>query len=265
LALSDNSYDSDVKSLSYPDDYIKWRHDLIDRDFDYANPVGMGTGHIVYRKSINQNSRDYDFRNVIFRRWNDGSGNYTVIMKSGAPNAFDFIDYKSFEEGYQTFRNNEIGSLTTLSSSFGIPYYLDNLIITTQSSAYGNYVIGHGCTIDVSSFSENKINLLLLSNIINTLSVVSYNQFDSVLLSNFYSDVTFNQSKVINSSIISGTMNGNIIVSINSSTLGELTSNKLTNIESSSIDTLTNNDINSIVSCTCSLIDYNVCNSFPAT
>jgi len=277
LALSDNTYDSNVKSLAYPDDEIIWKHDLADREFDYANPVGIGTGHIVYRKSINGNSRDYDFRNVVFRRWNDGLGNYTVVMKSEAPNAFDFIDYKSFEEGYQVFRKNEIGSIGTLSNGLGIPYYLDNLIITTQSIAYGNYIsVAHGVTIDVGDFSENRINLTILSNFINPSASINFNQFDTVQLSNFFGDVSFNQSKIINSSTFSGGFVGNIIVNVDASILGSAYSNKFTTVEScvidniynnlgdsisfSNITTLSSNDINSIVSCTCSTIDSNICN-----
>ena len=250
LALSPNTYNSDVKSLSYPDDEIKWKHNLNDREFEYANnPSGVGKGHILYRKSLNENSRDYDFRNVVFRRWNDGTGTYSLVMKIDAINHFDYIDYYSFQEVQQPFRKNEISSIGTLANNFGVPYYLDNIIISTFSTAFGNYLVGHGVTFEIASLTENRINLAILSDFRNPSASVNFNQIDSIMDSNFYcNSISFNQVKSIQSSTFSSEFVGNISVNVTNSTLGDVNSNKINTIDNSNIISLYDNIGDSIVS-----------------
>jgi hypothetical protein len=217
VATSNNTYDSDVKSLVHPDDEIKWKHELIDREYDhYNNPAGVGRGHIIYRKSVAGNSRDYDFRNVVFWRWNDGSGNYTVVKRIDAPNIFDYKVYKSFEEGFTFLENNEIGSWPT--NQLGIPYYFDNLIISTSSiAAENNIKVSHGVTIDSSNFSGNNIVDVRFTKVFGEFTL---NYIGSLVNSNILSNFAQNNSSIINSSTFSYSFDGNRIQRIESSIIG---------------------------------------------
>jgi hypothetical protein len=162
LAISTNQYDENVISTSFPSDEIKWRHNLSDREYDYANnPSGVGRGHIIYRKSERGNSRDYDFRNVVFWRWNDGSGNYTVFRRIDAPNQFDYRVFKSFEEGFLTVSRTEVSSILEVPNSYSYPYYLDNLIISTYSNSVNNKIdLALSGFIQSANFENNHIKIL---------------------------------------------------------------------------------------------------------
>jgi hypothetical protein len=161
IAVSSNGYNPLVKSLIYPDDIIIWKHDQIDGRGDYAQP--QGRGHITYRESPIGNSRGYDFRNVIFYRWNNGSGEYTIWNRTLAPNQFDFIEVKSFDESFFNIIDTSISPLK------GGPYDLDNFIISTQSTSFGNNILnGSRSTILSSTFSDNRINKMDDSVVINT-------------------------------------------------------------------------------------------------
>jgi hypothetical protein len=201
LATSTNSYDTNVKSLNYPDDEIKWLHEVTDREYDhFNNPSGTGRGHIIFRKSKSGNSRNYDFRNVIFYRWNDGSGNYTITRKIDAPNIFDYVSYKAFEEGFTDLRDNQIGSYLDSNSYYSLPYYLDNLVVSTSSSMIGNHILfGNEVTILASEFNSNYI--FHLNNSV-TFGTFSNNFFSEISYSTFSNFFTFNSgSKIINSDL----------------------------------------------------------------
>ena len=258
VAISNSQYNIDVKSLSYPDDEIVWRHDLADREREYYNPGGLGKGHITFRKSANGNSRDYDFRNVIFRRWNDGSGNYTVVRAVDAPNIFDYIDFKSFEEGYFVMQNNEISSILDSRLDLSIPYYLDNLIISTSSRARINKIgAAHGVTINYDDFTANSINLFLFSNLNSPSNIFIYNRFDAVAQSSFFGEVTINESKLIQNSTFSNTFYANKIVGITDTILGTAQGNNLSGVDYSSIDNLNFNTGNVITESIISTFENN--------
>jgi hypothetical protein len=264
VAISNSQYNIDVKSLNYPDDEIVWRHDLADREREYYNPGGLGKGYITYRKSASGNSRDYDFRNVIFRRWNDGSGNYTVVRAADAPNIFDYIDFKSFEEGFvDPFLKNEISSFTSLSNGFGVPYYLDNLVISTFSIAFSNKInIAHGVTINTPNFAENQIGIILYSTIHDTSSQMVLNKINNLVNSNIFGDFQINDVSYINSSTFSnifysnrmsvftncivGTAQGNNISGVDNSTFQNLISNTGNLIKDSVIETFESNNFNTV-------------------
>lgn len=231
VATSNSTYDRNVKSLLYPDDEIKWVHELTDREYDhYNNPAGVGRGHIVYRKSSAGNSRDYDFRNVVFWRWNDGSGNYTVVRRVDAPNIFDYKVYKSVDEDFSNVENNYIGSYKLDN------YYLDNLIILTSSVAnYNRVELSHAVTINGtfinnhinsisnvvinSNFSNNNINEIKNTNI-NCIRF-SDNNSNTIDNSNFKGEFRLNNIQLIDDVTI-GTAIGNSKLSIKSITFSNV-------------------------------------------
>lgn len=276
VATSNSTYNSDVKSLVHPDDEIKWVHELIDRDQDhYNNPAGVGRGHIVYRKSAAGNSRDYDFRNVVFWRWNDGSGNYTVVRSIDAPNIFDYKVFKAFEEGFvDPFLKNEISSFTSLNNGFGIPYYLDNLVISTFSSAFSNKVnIAHGVTINTPSFAENQIGLMLYSTIRDTSSQMILNKIHTLANSTIFGDFQLNDVSYIDGSTFSnlfyankisgftgcivGTAQANNIVGIDNSSFENLSINTGNLLNNSVIETFENNNFNIVASSSITSFTFN--------
>ena len=275
VSISSSQYNTDVKSLDYPDDTITWRHDLSDREMDYYNPGGLGLGYITYRKSAQGNSRDYDFRNVVFWRWNDGSGNYTVVRAIDAPNIFDYKVFKAFEEGWvDPFLKNEISSFTSLNNGFGIPYYLDNLVISTFSSAFSNKInIAHGVTINTAKLGENQIGLMLYSTIHDTSSQMILNKIHTLANSTIFGDFQLNDVSYIDGSTFSnlfygnkisgftvcivGTAQANNIVGIDNSTFENLNINTGNLLNNSIIGTFENNNFNIVASSSITSFTYN--------
>jgi hypothetical protein len=276
VATSNSTYDSDVKSLLHPYDEIKWIHELSDRDYDhYNNPSGVGRGHIVYRKSDAGNSRDYDFRNIVFWRWNDGSGNYTIVRRVDAPNIFDYKVFKAFEEGFvDPFLKNEIGSFTSLNNGLGIPYYLDNLVISTFSSVVSNKInLAHGTTINTPSFAENQIGIMLYSTIHDTSSQMIINKIHTLANSNVFGDFWLNDVSYIDGSTFSnefyankisgftgcivGTAQANNIIGVDNSQFQNLNNNTGNLINNSVIGTFENNNFNIVASSSITSFTYN--------
>jgi hypothetical protein len=190
VAISNNKYNPDVKSILYPNDTIIWKHTLNDRERDYVGDGGS-RGCIIYRKSENGNVRDYDFRQVKFRRWNNGFGNYTIIRKIDAPNPLDFLDFSSMIES-PNLKNFEVGS-------FNSTYFMDNVILTSTTPFIYNTKIGKGndsnigatlgfSTIDYLEGSSIEGNFLnnKIGNIINSTFSSIFNDNESRLINNSY-------------------------------------------------------------------------------
>jgi hypothetical protein len=253
-AISNNNYDRKVISLQYPSDEIYWKHDAVNREKEYV--LAGGRGLIYFRKSADGNQRDYDFRAVKFRRWNDGSGNYNIVRaidSPGWPSGFlllDFIDYKSFEEGFQIMKNNKVGSMSDVPNVLSVPYFMDNFVFSTFSQAYDNDIKeSHGVTIDALEFAGNEIDLIGNSKFINQSTTFNYNKFKNITNSNLFGLSDHNSIQRISSSSISNELYGNIGIHINSSNLG----------------TFSNNRFNSINSCSFSVAEFNNIENISAT
>lgn len=253
-AISNNNYDRSVTSIQNPSDIIFWKHNPSTREKEYA-PIG-GRGLIYKRIDANGNERDYDFRSVKFRRWNDGSGNYTIIRaidSPGWPSGFillDFIDLKSFEEGFQIMKNNKVGSMSDVPNVLSVPYFMDNFVFSTFSQAYDNDIKeSHGVTIDALEFAGNEIDLIGNSKFINQSTTFNYNKFKNITNSNLFGSSDHNNIQRISSSSISNELYGNIGIHINSSNLG----------------TFSNNRFNSINSCSFSVAEFNNIENISAT
>lgn len=213
VATSNNTYNSEVKSLSFPNDHIIWKHDLVDREREYVGD-GYSRGCIVHRRSESGNSRDYDFRQVKFRRWNDGVGNYTIIRKIDAPNPLDFLDVLSMTETPNLI-GFEVGS-------FNSNYFMDNVILTTTMSLVENVKISKGFN----------------SNIGATLSFSNIDYLENTTISGF-----FNNNKIgsVIGSTFSGIFNDNDLLTIIDSQLGNVSHNKISILNTVNISTLENN------------------------
>jgi hypothetical protein len=253
-AISNNNYDRSVTSIQHPSDTIFWKHNPSFREKEYASVGGRG---LIYKRiDANGNERDYDFRSVKFRRWNDGSGNYTIIRaidSPGWPSGFillDFIDLKSFEEGFQIMKNNKVGSMSDVPNVLSVPYFMDNFVFSTFSQAYDNDIKeSHGVTIDALEFAGNEIDLIGNSKFINQSATFNYNKFKNITNSNLFGLSDHNSIQRISSSSISNELYGNIGIHINSSNLG----------------TFSNNRFNSINSCSFSIAEFNNIENISAT
>jgi len=261
-AISNNNYDRSVTSIQNPSDIIFWKHNPSTREQEYA-PIG-GRGLIYKRIDANGNERDYDFRSVKFRRWNDGSGNYTVIRaidSPGWPTGFillDFIDYKSFEEGFQIMKNNKVGSMSDVPNALSVPYFMDNFVFTTFSQAYDNDIKeAHAVTVDALEFAGNEIDLIGNSKFINQSTTFNYNKFKNITNSNLFGSSDHNNIQRISSSSISNELYGNIGIHINSSNLGTFSNNRFNSINSCSFSIAQFNNLENITSASSSNYSYN--------
>ena len=121
-AVSSSELAAEIWSTVYPTDKITWVASFADRDWDAV--LGQSTGVITSRyDTINRLYRDYDWRNVIFRRWESVNG--SGIFDNFFPTPFAFQDYSPFP--VDAF-NVSIGSVTLAAFSLGIPYQLDNTV-----------------------------------------------------------------------------------------------------------------------------------------
>jgi hypothetical protein len=239
VAIDTNKYNPSVKSLLYPDDEIIWKHDIQDRKFDYCE-LG-GTGHIIYRKTILNNSRDYDFRNVIFRRWDNGLGDYTIVRKIDAPDEFQFVDVYAFEENDYKNTNNTIKSVKNI-IDFSVPYYLDNLIVSTYSNFSNNKIeVAYNVNIFSDIFINNEIDNLFYTDFLGVSSSIIHNKIKSSNKNIFLSDVHNNNFNSLYGNTFSNVIIDNNMTSIENSELNLITSNNINSIINSNITEIVNN------------------------
>ncbi len=123
-AISTNTLNTVATSPAYPQDTIIYYHTMTDREYDYCSSQGKGC--IIYRKDNLLNvSRDYDYRSVIFRRWETAPENglfYSWLPISGS----SYIDTLAFGSSIGTIRRVNISSALNISGEDD--YWLDNTI-----------------------------------------------------------------------------------------------------------------------------------------
>lgn len=256
VATSTNSYDHNVMSVDYPTDDIKWIHTADDRVLDHANdPAGVGKGVIYWRRSSLGNERDYDFRAVKFRRWNDGSGNYNIIRKDDAPVPGDYVDRYAFSDDYLLCNNNIVKSNITATSSG--EYYMDNLVMATTSTITDN-VINHSQEVHIDgTFTKNTINCIK-ETVFGTSSNVTSN--DIALMTNCYIGSSFqvNQLGYVNYGTFSNnTFQNNVISFIDNSSFGTSSDNSMSRIVRSTIDQMAWNVGNNITDSVITVLERN--------
>ena len=230
-ATTSTTLSGTAMSLAFPNDVIQYSVNIPDGFYEYA--ASQGKGCIIYREdTLNQIARDYDWRNVIFRRWETsvGSGNYWSIQP--VTNA-DYIDITCF---WNTGYKQNVYVKSPLQANVGItgfPYWLDNFVINAGNScialqvnlAYGStyseYTAGIGgldaCVYDVVIFdtvisdtiSDNRIS----SSIENFINLGS-GTFQNNNIGGF-------QNNNINDTNI-GSITGNIISACYQNTINQL-------------------------------------------
>jgi len=151
-AISPNQLAPEIVSTVNPSDIINYEPIFTDRQYDAVNSGGItSTGVITYREDIQGVARQYDWRNIVFRRWETsaGSGVFDSITDTG----FAFQDFSPYAGG--TTNNTFVGSPLQLGAVFGTTYWLDNVVLQ-QFSAVSNVGIGYGCTF-FGAFGNNSL------------------------------------------------------------------------------------------------------------
>jgi len=165
-AISTNEVYTVIKSINYPTDIITWKPIFQDREWDAV--LGESTGIITGRTdTMLKLYRDYDWRNIIFRRWetNSGSGVYDSYTDTG----FSYQDFTPFVPA--TSFNTTIKSPLYLGVDVGASYFLDNCVFS-------------GICI------ENKFSGISFAN--TFLGEAGYNELYITLGNIFYGDIDNN-------------------------------------------------------------------------
>ena len=201
-AVSSSELATEIWSTVYPTDKITWKPIFNDRDYDAV--LGQSTGVITSRyDTLLKLYRDYDWRNVIFRRWEtvSGSGDYNNYTDTG----FAFQDFPPFNLIPGTFDVSVGSGLEAGQSNLGLPYQLDNVVFQLDC-AVSKVSIGAVSTFQ-NTFAVNNIDILvdqlcLLQFTVNNIKFVQSNQFEG--------DVNSNTLIELAENVISGDFFGNI-------------------------------------------------------
>jgi hypothetical protein len=197
-AATSNSFAANIISTIFSTDEITWKATFADRDWDAV--AGQSTGVITSRyDTINRLYRDFDWRNVVFRRWEtvNGSGIYDSYL----PTAFAFQDYPPFPVGAAF--NVNIGSVTVGAAIYGLPYQLDNVV-----GKVGMYSIAFntGALCNFEGAFESNFGAAFIGNSI--ASDFAFNNVD-VLSNNAVNKIIFNRGQLIANN------SGNLIIDSN--------------------------------------------------
>lgn len=269
-------------------DTIEWIP-FVPFDHFWDAVAGQSTGIIIYRKDINGNTRDYDFRNVVFRRWesSSGSGIYDALTDTG----FAYQDFSPFPNGSY---NQYIKSPGFQYASFD-SYYLDNTVFqdyvinttaevmsSTTFLSYCNDSKFGTCRGSLFRQSLDFVNNTYLDSCLFTSTVLFLNsnflantQFLGAIesvTSNFINSCTFTtdvreslilnctattSAGIIRSTIHNATTN-TVTGSISDSIINDLSNNNISgNINRCSFGSFTNNTLNSVDTCSVGLFDSN--------
>jgi len=224
-ATSIDTLANQITSIIQPSDIIRWLPTFSDRDWDGV--LNESTGIITYREDpILKLSRDFDWRNIIFRRWEtiSGSGVFNSITNTG----FNSLDYPPFTSNGDGSFSCYIGSPLLLAATYGYPYYLDNTIGKNSTSGM-NILFAFANNIE-NFFDANGYMSLFYNN--NISNEVTYNNVDaiinnnvSMISENFGNAITdnshdnliirYNGCRGINSNQINGSILGNNSWNIN--------------------------------------------------
>ena len=126
-AISNSEISPIAFSPSNPNDII--HYNLSSWAVGFRNSTINSKGVIYYREdTINRNIYPADFREIICRRWDDGSGNYEVTTDNSNP----YTDYPIF--GANCFDNRiDPTDLTIIQGSYSIAEALPNIYLRANS------------------------------------------------------------------------------------------------------------------------------------
>lgn len=277
-----------AQSITFPQDVIIYTAVQTDGNYEYA--ASQGKGCIIKRKDLQYEiTRDYDWRTILFRRWETaiGSGNYwSYLPVAGA----EYVDHLCFVQGTLAGQANAISISSVLSNHdvFGAPYWLDNTVVdspysfeNTLTQAFGNTIVCVG-GIFVSNYSRVFVSNIFVSpqvglnsfniSIKNTVdggsnlgnnninefernTLVALNSNNCVhVISNTCNTISDNNVNTINSnSMVSHSINNNICGNISGNTCkGDIYQNDGTAINNNSCGAIYNNVVDIIATNTSS-------------
>lgn len=128
-ATSDSTFASEVSSVEYPLDKLKF-------DFDFIVTEHMGApakGRITYREDSKGNITDYDFRNILFKRYERTTGG--GVFSEWKDNGEDSDEFLTFGVYDYSFGNTFTG-YTVAYSLLGQSFILPNVVF--QGTAIKN-------------------------------------------------------------------------------------------------------------------------------
>lgn len=175
-----------VKSLHFTQDVIHYKIDPDPLDQD----EGYHKGYIYYRKDEFGNEDNHDFRNILNRRWNDGSGNYSVVRKVDASDPDDFKDFTSL---FPFMTNNVVARRGTPDSYYNRAnnVYLGGLmpvlIEKTSGSNVLNWTIYSGFLTDYA-FERLKTGQIVTASGVPNGSVITSFDATTIMVDNNATD-----------------------------------------------------------------------------
>lgn len=182
-ATSVNTLAPDAYQPAYPNDKLKY--DVSWNQTEVTNTPAKG--RITERIDELNNRTDYDHREVLFKRYNDGFGNYTAFWDTGNLSQ-EFTTFAWVLEGTPYSNNNYIGNYADISILYGDAFILSNNVfgINTEgnntdvyfvNNTFGNYAyynkIGDYSFNNVlgEQFQDNDIKGWFQNNIIGNFAV----------------------------------------------------------------------------------------------
>lgn len=192
LALSSNQIADKAYSATYPNDEIQY-------DWTYSTTLVNGApakGRITERIDEWNNRTDYDHREIKFIRYDDGSGNFTVINDNG-----------NASQEFLTFGNNYGAGGLIYDNWLGDFYSIGQFI----GQEYGNNVFqGSDNISNISSAFFYNNTFSSYSIFCNYLGEVSNNKFSNTENLYISGDFNNNTSSPINNTNIIGVCNNNL-------------------------------------------------------
>lgn len=227
-ALSYSELSINASSSAYPNDKILYLISVPDGDYDYASSTGKGC--IIYREdTVKKITRDYDWRNVVFRRWetSPGSGDFFSVLPVIGSAYQDVSPFSDPDTCYDVYIKSPLDNPLGIILITGSPYWLDNTVFeadvvtdTSSNFAFGNHITGYNG--DKTTVIANQFNIMV-NNLISTeqfvgnqiLSLNSNTLIQSYTLT--YSDIfgfSFNKVSDFNSNTYTGFVYSNTVISV---------------------------------------------------
>jgi hypothetical protein len=288
-AVSFSEISSTASSTLYPNDVIYYLLSVPDYEYDYVAATGKGC--IIYREdTVRRIARDYDWRNVVFRRWetSPGSGDYySPLPVIGA--AYQDVEAQDPDICNDVYIKSPLSnSLQFDIISTGFPYWLDNTVLDagqvkefSSSFAYLNHITGYTSSI-VAVSNEFFIlynNLIAVNDMSkNSYVTVTNNQIVEAFVNTAWSG-TFpafgnNSGASLENNVVSGiihanrtyyvtnnnvtAMLGNDSLYIEDNNTSFIVENKCSGISNNIADNISNNIANFIRTNDCSGIENNM-------
>lgn len=224
-------------STLFPQDIIRYKLEPVDRENDYA--ISQGRGAILYREDvINKLIRFYDFRNFVYRRWNDGNGNYKFLPSQTPPDINDYQDFPPFAVGNKNIR---VGFTSDVLSQ----YNTDNVIFLSPNASIINIGVGFATTFvdEVSVYESRVISFSLFNGRVDTSEI-------GVITNSVLNNLNNNIIDFIINSTFTGNVGGNVGGTIGDSDIGDLNNSYFNTIEDCNITNISESNIGRITNST---------------